>query len=1315
MKKNIQVLIYLCILSSLPCYAGDNTHYYFKTLDIQNGLSQNTVNTILQDKQGFMWFGTQDALNRYDGLSFRIFKREDGCGLGNNFITVLHEDEEGYIWIGTGAGVYIYNPVLESITAFDMISDTGDSISRNISMIDSDENGNVWIASNDEGFFKYNRQQKSLHNYLPDKELENVTYFWFEGKTCWLSLYGDNLYQTDIDFKSPLVPFKDINGNEVFKDCIIYAQVQGPHNCVYVGSLKGLTEINLTTRKTRHLLDAYVRTLQFNSDMELWAGTETGVYIYDLAKDKKRHVTMPYQDDPYALSDNAIYALYKDKEQTMWIGSYFGGVNYYPYQWTYFEKFYSRDDIRNFGKRVREFCAVDDGTLWIGTEDKGLFHFDPESGKIAPFEHPLIYKNIHGLCHDGDYLWVGTFSGGLNKINLHTKQVTHYQKGEDTTSLSANDVFDIYKTTTGKLLVGTTSGLLSYNQSTDNFTRIPQFENIFIYHILEDFNGNIWIATYSNGVFRYDATSKTWKNFVWQANDSTSLPGNKVISIYEDSQKRLWFMTQGAGFCRFDLQTETFVRYDMSHGYPSNVIFKMIEESEHKLWITTSNGLVCFNPKTNNKHLYTTANGLLSNQFNYQSGYRDPKGRIYFGSINGFIAFDPKSFSENTFIPPVVITDFFLFNKRYSVGSQGSPLKQSITYADVLELDAEQNSFSFHVAALSYLAPEMNQLLYKLEGFDAEWYPVGRTGVINYSNLPYGDYLFRLKGSNSDGKWNEAGRVLKIRINPPFYLSPWAYIIYVALIILSIISIFYKLRERTNRKHAREMERFEQEKERELYGAKIDFFTNVAHEIRTPLTLIKSPLENVLNSANLSNKVKDDLEIMNLNTNRLLDLVNQLLDFRKTERQGFQLNLADCDVVDILQSIYKRFTLLARQKELDFTLDCPEVAYTSVDREEITKIISNLLTNAVKYAATYIRVRMLLSPDSLQLSVCNDGPVIPLNMREEIFKPFIQYQSGALRSVSGTGIGLALARSLAELHGGKLSMDNSEDCNCFVLTLPVKSVNKEKTVPDVAVIPEALPLPEEELPGQHHHTLLLVEDNPEMLAFVMKQLYSDYGVLTASNGKEALNVLKENTVNLVVSDIMMPEMDGLELCDYLKSELDYSHIPIILLTAKTTLQAKIEGMKSGADAYIEKPFSVEYLKVCISNLLSNREKLRASFANSPFVQANTMAMTKADETFLKKLNEIVVANMQNPDFCLDNMASLLNMSRSSLNRKIKGVLDMTPNDYIRLERLKKAAQLMQEGDCMINEICYMVGFNTPSYFTKCFQKQFGILPKDFVK
>ncbi len=1304
------------LLAAWTLQAQGTGHYYFRTLDIRNGLSQNTVYQILQDRMGFMWFATREGLNRFDGLTFKVYKKENS-GLGHNFVTALYEDTQGHIWVGTDNGLFIYDPVLDSFRKFDILSDKDSRIMHYITQIEGDEEQNVWIASEEQGLFCYNPKTDELKHCLDTSGKPNINRFWIRGDMCWVALYADNLYYTPKDFSQPLQVFKDAGGNEPFKGDIVNWQLEALYNRVYVASSRGLFEINHTSGKVRNLLpDTYVRVMLLKSDDELWVGTESGLYIHHLSTGRFTHLTVPEQDDPYALSDNAVYSLCCDRENGMWIGTYFGGVNYHPCQRTYFEKIYPRDQLSYMGRRVREICESNDGTLWVGTEDKGLFNFDPRSGSIVPFRHPSIYKNVHGLCLDGDRLWVGTFAGGLNCINLRTKQVKKYTTGSEANSLLSDNVFAIYRTTTGDVWIGTNYGLQKYNRDTDDFTHIPQLGNNFIYDILEDTDGNLWFATYTKGVFHYDVRKRIWRNYLSDGHNPATLSCNKVVSIFEDSKKRLWFATLGEGFCRYNPESDNFTRYDASQGFPGNTVYKLVEDKQGNLWLTSNYGLICFNPDTGAKRTYTTSNGLLSNHFNFQSGYCDKEGNIYMGTLSGMIVFNPETFVENTFVPPVVITDFWLFNNRLLSDSLQSPLEKSITYSDRIELESDQNFFSLQVAALSYQAPEMNGLQYKLEGFDKGWNPIGKNSIITYSNMPYGSYRLRIKGSNSDGVWNKEERVLNIRINPPFYLSTGAYVVYWVLGVGMLFAIISYLRVRVLRRHRWAMEKFEREKERELYTAKIEFFTNVAHEIRTPLTLIKSPLENVLASKAVPKELRDDLETMELNTNRLLDLVNQLLDFRKTETKGFQLNFMECDVAELLHVTYKRFKPLARQRDLEFRVDAPEKLVASVDKEGLTKIISNLLTNAIKYGKSYIHICLREEGGNLCLSVANDGPVIPAAMRKEIFKPFVRYKDGVKYAVPGTGIGLTLARSLAELHEGTLEMADVIDENCFILTLPLHHANTLALEQEPVQAVDTVAPAKEEKAGEQvfRYTLLVVEDSPDMQAFVAKQLKSEYRVLTAVNGVEALKILEKETVHLVISDIMMSEMDGMELCKRLKSELDYSHIPVILLTAKTTMQARIEGMKLGADVYIEKPFSVEYLKVCVSNLLDNREKLRATFAHSPFAQMGSVALTKADETFLKKLNGIVMENMENPGFGLDDMAALLNMSRSSLNRKIKGLLDMTPNDYIRLERLKKAAQLLKDGNYKINEVCYATGFNTPSYFTKCFQRQFGVLPKDFV-
>ena len=1328
MKNTFCVLV--CFFITIFCQAQSvEEHYYFKNLSIRNGLSQNTVNAILQDRKGFMWLGTKDGLNRYDGLSFRKFKHDaaNPRSIGNSFITSLYEDFNGNIWVGTDAGVYIYYPEKEAFEEFDCQSLEKTRIERSVSMIAGDKQGRVWIAVEAQGMFCYDTRQKLLRNYPLSEISSNIKCFTFDsGGTLWLGFYGDGLYYSK-DNLATVHPYgSPEDGKREFEGGVITKIVQGNYNCLYIGSVKeGVSELNLTSGQVRNLLaidesgeSIFCRDLLPYSDNELWIGTESGIYIYNLRTAQFIHLRASLYDS-YSLSDNAIYALYKDREEGLWIGSYFGGVDYYPRQYTYFAKYYPKNIANSLhGKRVREFCRADDGTLWIGTEDGGLNHFNPKTKEFHFFEPSAGFTNIHGLCMDGSHLWVGTFSKGLRVIDTRTGVVLRtYTEGHTPHSLNDNSIFSICRTSAGEIYLGTLFGLLRYNRTQDNFDRIPELNGKFVYDIKEDSYGNLWLATYANGAYCYDVSVRRWKNYVFDAEDEKSLPYDKVLSVFEDSYRQIWLTTQGGGFCLFHPDTETFTRYGLKDGLPNDVVYQIVEDDDRFLWLTTNNGLVRFDPKTMEMKVFSTANGLPTNQFNYRSGFKDEAGNIYLGSINGFVAFDPRTFAENRQVPAVAITDFLLFNKEVSVGETDSPLKSSITFSDKVVLTADQNSFSFRIAALSYQAPRMNKLMYKLEGFDEGWLTIGESPLVTYSNLGYGDYVFKVKASNSDGVWNEQETSLHLSILPPFYLSGWAYCFYVLFFMGCLVCVIFYFKRRNYRKQHRQMEMLEQEKEREVYHAKIDFFTNVAHEIRTPLTLIKGPLENIILKKEVDSETKEDLYIMKQNTERLLNLTNQLLDFRKTETRGFRLNFTECDVVAVLRETYLRFTSLAKQKGLDFILELPQECFMAdVNQEALTKIISNLLNNGVKYASTYLRISLETDEKVFHIRTFNDGEMIPDTMKEEIFKPFVRLDKED-EVTTGTGIGLALSRSLAELHQGSLMMEKGEEVNCFCLTLPV---NQDSTITlsaeNVSQVEEnSCGWEQEETDTKEKKPMILVvEDNPDMLAFIRKQLTTEYSVLTAMNGIEALAVLDNHYVNLVVSDVMMPQMDGFELCKTIKSDLSYSHIPVVLLTAKTNIQSKIEGLELGADAYIEKPFSVEYLLANISSLIHNREKLRQTFAKSPFVAANTMALTKADEEFIWKLNDIIQANLHNPEFSMEDMADALKMSRSSFYRKIKGVLDLSPNEYLRLERLKQAAQLLKEGKSRVNEICYTVGFNSPSYFSKCFLKQFGVLPKDFI-
>lgn len=1322
--------ILLFLVFSISGIHANTEKYYFKHFGLEQGLSQSSVLCIIQDQSGFMWFGTKDGLNRYDGNSFRIFQHiyNDSTSLGNNVINSLLETKDKDIWVGTDAGIYIYHPTSECFTKFEMHSQDGVLITQPVYKIIADSKNNIWMAVESQGVFCYDIHNRQLSHYTIKNPNEINSIAIDYSNTIWVGYKGKGLYYTNDNFKSFHL-FTDETATNIFADDHIFNIMPDNYNHLYIGSSKGgLKQINRMTKKVTDLLPAagqsqnvFVRNILKYSDKELWVATEGGIYIYNVENNEVQHIEHN-RNDSYSLSDNAIYDIYKDNEGGIWIGSYFGGIDYYPAQFTNFEKYYPLTGQNSIsGKIVREFCEDNDGNLWIGTEDGGLNKFNPATKQFSKFEDKDLYYNIHALCLDNNTLWIGTYSKGLHSLDLKTNRTKHYVMGHDKNTLIDNSIYSMCKTSTGDLYIGTPAGLNKYNHNKDDFTRIEKMNGIFIFDILEDHKGNIWFATYNSGIFEYNPVNDTWRNYSAHSTlKDNNLPYNKVISILEDSKGRLWFTMQGGGFCSFNPGTETFTNYNTSKGLTNNVIYQIVEDDNETYWLTSNKGLIHFDLPNKNFKVFTTRNGLLNNQFNYRSSIKTQKGDIYFGGINGFITFNSKQFAENKFYPPVVITDFYLFNKKANINEQDSPLTSSISFTKQLDLKYNQNSFAFKFAALGYGASGTNQLQYKLEGFDKEWYTSDSNNpMATYTNLKPGDYTFSVKSSNYQGEWNGEYQSIQIHINPPLWRSTWAYILYIILISGFTVYAVYRFRKRMIDKQKLQFERLESEKEKELYHAKIDFFTNIAHEIRTPLTLIKGPLENVLKKTDLNEKeVKENLNIMEQNTLRLLNLTNQLLDFRKTETKGFRLNFMNYNISEILKETYTRFLPTAKQNNLKFDIQVPEKDfYAPVDKEALTKILSNLFNNAIKYGQSCIIARLDApsenNPDKFQITVSNDGALIPKDMEEEIFKPFVQIKSTPNgQRIAGTGIGLPLARSLAELHKGRLYLKN-EGLIFFCVELPVVQENVIQL--NKSYIEDSHNIANKPLTNvsENKNTILVVDDDLEILSFVSKQLQKNYKVITATNGKEALERLETESVNLIVSDVMMPEMDGFELCKSLKDDINYSHIPIILLTAKATLQSKIEGIELGADAYIEKPFSTEYLLVKITTLLANLEKLRKAFTSSPFVEAKTIALSNADEKFLDKLTETIKKNISEPEFNVDILASEMNMSRSSLHRKIKSIAQITPNEYIQLERLKTAAQLLQSGNYKINEICYIVGFNSSSYFAKCFQKQFGVLPKEF--
>ncbi len=1275
----------------------------------------------LQDKKGFLWFGTKDGLNRFDGYTFKIFRNDpdNPKSIGNNFIHSLYEDKNENIWAGTLIGLYKYNPLNES---FDLIEPTKN---RDIRDIKLDSKGNIWYIAG-LTLCKYNEQSKKLNTFEPRIHSGATSLSITANDEVWVST-TDGFIQKYNDKKNTFENYNVFNNSKPTISSWIEKLYDTGKGFFFIGtSNQGIKSFDTSTLTYKDILVAnpdqtaiYARDFIAKDDDEYWIATESGLFIYNIKTGKYNNLRNKF-NDPYSISDNAVYTLARDKEGGIWAGTYFGGVNYYPNQYTSFDKFFPQGGSNSLsGYAVREICNDKEGNIWIGTEDGGLNKMNSKTGVFEHFKPTgdktsISHTNIHGLLAVGDELWIGTFERGLDVMDIKTSKVLrHYSAGPAPNELKSNFIESMLKTRSGEILIGTSFGLYRYNRSGNDFTLLNEVPgNLHYSNLIEDDHGTIWASSLRDGLYFYNPTNKISGYYKYEENNRKSLSSNAINSAFIDAKGTLWVATEN-GLNQFNDKDRSFKRYNSKSGFLSNVFYKILEDSKGNLWISTSRGLVCFDPAANRIKSYTKANGLLSDQFNYNSAFKNVNGRMYFGSVKGLISYLPDQFRQNKFVSPVYITGFQVYNKEIEINKKNSPLSRSINFTDEIELPHDQSTFSIDFAALGYTAPEMTEYTFKMEGLDKTWTYLKTNRKVYFTNLFPGTYIFKLKAANSSGVWNNKITELKIIIKPPLWASPLAFLFY-ALVIA--VAIYYAIRyyhQRIHNKNKRKIELWESKKEKELYHAKIEFFTYVTHEIRTPLTLIKGPLEEIMKEAEDMPAITDNLVIMKKNTNRLIELTDQLLDFRKTEIKGFNLNFVNINVSKLLEENCLRYKSAMEQKNLRLSVNLPdEHLYAYADPEALNKILSNLIDNAVKYASGQIVITLNSYKDTFDIEVKSDGDLIPFNMHKKIFEPFYRMESN--KDQRGTGIGLPLARSLAELHEGTLQLRTEDGIwNNFSLVLPKHHEREFKINDDLSN--EKQPAREiiQENKNIESPVILLVEDNIEIREFITDRLIKDFQVIQTGNGKEALDILKERSIHLIISDIMMPVMDGYELCKAVKDNLEYTHIPIILLTAKNTLQSKIEGLEVGADAYLEKPFSPDHLLTQISNLLASRDKIKNYFASSPLVHIKSMAYNKADEAFLEKLNEIINKNIDNKSLDVDLLADTMNMSRPTLYRKIKAISNLSPHELINITRLKKAAELLVEGNYKILKIASMTGFSSQAQFGRCFVKQFGMTPSEY--
>ena len=1298
---------------------------------MDDGLPSNTVRNVVQDDYGFIWMGTDNGLCRYDGIQVLTYHIPQ-LGI-NQYVSALLAGEQ-CLYIGTEQGVFRMNVADNRFERLPL------DISTTVTHLAFDSDGQLWVSTMGQGVWRYHPKTSSQHHYdmgqIAQVYVDNSNQIWTVSN--WAPSPVSRLNRLHDKF-DPVI----MSGMDYYQSLCMLQTSDGQlwlgswENGLLLVHSDGHLEqvINPEAAKVGH----HIHTLVERVDGTICIGCDDGVISYD-PKTGNWHLLLEANNH----ANRFAYSILNDHEGGLWIGKFYTGVCYLSPVGKRFDAVTVANGLN--GNIISRFCEDRQGNVWIASDDGGLMHFNPQpsvpqsaasqrssgSDRFLPYPHQdeLSRLNVHALALKGDELWIGTYSDGLYVLNTVTGQLRNYTQSIDETSLDGNSVYAILHDSHQRSWVTTMQGLNLYDDTSDTFQRIGHLGALTI-DIVEDQAGTLWFATQGGGLWKYQPDTRQLRQYVPQTDNKESLPSDQVNALIVDESQRLWVGTS-LGLCFLaDADKGRFQTIPLSE--PTQNIMGIVED-HGVLWLSTDRGIVRYEPHPDNSTLqrFTRHDGLVSEQSQPSAMMKAADGRIFVGSTGGFNMFYPYQIKANSVMPRVYITQLDYFNQQ---NDEGHADRRYTLLPDAVTLDHDEaRMITLSFAALSYYSPTENQYEYMMDGFDRDWHHMaGVSPKATYTNLPAGTYTFRVRATNSDGIWSTEEAVLTITVKPPLWWTWWAKMLYLIIIALAIWYYVHMRLKRAERQHQNELQRVNEQKEKENREARLTFFTMVAHEIRTPVSLIIGPLEKLKKTIN-----DKQLDIIDRNAHRLLELVNQLLDFRKVEQHSLVMHFASHNIYELLHSISERFEPTFEQGGKQFTTVYPPERFTAIiDREGIIKVISNLLTNANKYAKSRVELRCVANTDDdhFVIEVADDGVGIRQEDLDHIFEPFFQAQDNK----PGTGIGLSIVKRIVDLHHGTISVQ-SEVGQGSTFTIRLNSINElspdpfrlspdpslvgrgeDTSIDDTGVQGNCPPPYKGGAGGESAGSaggdsyLLIVDDNEDMVDFLASHFQQHYTVLTASDGIEALDLVAKHEVAVIVSDWMMPRMDGADFCRQIRRNPLTSHIPFLMLTAKTDNKSKIEGMNIGADIYVEKPFSLEYLEACIANILNMRRLLMQKVSTQPWEDLSQIATNPVDNEFLKKMNQIIEDNVANADLSVNFLADQLNISRSGLFAKIKSLTDVTPNEMIQVVRLKRAARLLLENNYLVSEVGYMVGFSSPSYFTKCFQKQFGMKPGDYIK
>lgn len=1431
----IKITLLLIIHSLLMNNLYPRQSIKFKHLKVQDGLSQSWVRTICQDAQGFMWFGTSDGLNKFDGYSITSYSQqaEDEYGLRNNSITTIYNDSKGNLWIGTDYGFCLYDYRHDRFIHRPQWS-------RGIIIQFLELNDErIFIATLDRGLLTYDLKRDSIERVTIDSNERQINYASSMLKdsrgNIWL---GTNYGLAALNPLNNKLTFynneSDKSNNLSGSDLLVLLEDRDGR--IWVGTKNnGLFLIQYEanhpekTRYTHYVHDPKIKSgispgvvdalLEDNAG-HLWIGTQNGgLDVIDLNNFREDNVVFHHNRlnpfDNTSLSNNSIHSLYKDRSGGIWIGTYSDGVNYFHPQK---EKFvHIKQRLNNSNSMNNNFVNVlyeEDSLLWIGTEN-GINLYNKKNGRYRYFVHDSDDEQTIGsdavlsiLRDSRKNLWVGAWNGGLNLFNDETGTFTRFKHDAlKNGSISNDNVYNIYEDRKGILWICTMDGGLNqFDYHTKTFKRIwggyedsLHLTNHSINTIIEDSFGKIWIST-TGGVDVFDRAAGTFQHFLYYSNDAKSVSG-MVFIFFEDSQKNLWLGANN-GLYIFNRDENNFNRFTTEDGLPNNQIKGILEDDHGNLWVSSNKGLSKFIQATKRPDKpefknYGLVDGLQSLEFNGRACYHGRDGKMYFGGNNGFNIFHPDSIIDNISIPPVIITNFLIDNQREPIREQNSLLSKYDDKLGKVTLNHKQSVFTIEYVMLNYFSSDKNKYAYMLEGFDKDWNYVENQRLAIYTNMDPGDYVFRVKGTiNND--WNQSEASIHIKVIPPWWKTNRAYLFYVIITGFIFFNVWrFQLKKRAL-KHELLLEQQHAEKLEELNQLKSRFFANITHEFRSPLTLIMGPMQQ-LYAGEVKENFQEVVGMVLRNSKRMYDLINQILELSKVETGFVKLQAQKVEITPFVEKITHLYSAFAESKNIKLQFKAQDDLDTNdpltelyIDTDKIHKVIVNLLSNALKYTPQngnisvsikrinasnqYNGVKTLevsrhgnlkrrifsdrfrkpLRSEDLpinietqtdesivpklakygyiEICVKDDGIGIRENELNRIFDRFYQSIDAPSEEFQSVGIGLALAKELVELHSGTISVNSVyEQGTEFIVRLPLGRdhlqeseiiqnsdnkpiINEFNPQEDTDNIAETSTQREsEEVAQKHRPIIMIVDDNADIRKYVVDNLTNEYQVITAKDGSEGLEIARSQIPDLIISDINMPRMNGIDLCSSIKTDELTCHIPVILLTVRASKDSKIDGLEIGADDYITKPFEIRELKARIRNLIEQRRKLKEKFNRERGLQPSEITSNSIDEQFLNKALSIVEANISESNFGVEELAKELSISRVQLYRKMRAITGQSAADFIRTIRLNRAAQLLKKNYNNVSQIAYEAGFNNPSHFSKCFQKQFNITPKNYAR